>query len=223
MIISYRSIPYRLGAPQASLPVVLHGGGLHSSLFHLPHFLRLPWTSRLHVARSSLRLQPHQQPPPWQASSGYPGLCGSVTAQASPEEPLCHSVLRLLLHIPCQYILQDPWQVPPPYWLFLAFVASATYISLVWGAFCFLPLILALKMLPGGRAEMSSPSQTMWRPFLPWPSESHTQKPGGSNPLLVNTAPSTLSVNQGPIPGKIAEIGYSAGMGELDQHQGNLP
>lgn len=70
---------------------------------------------------------------------------------------------------------------------------------------------------------MSSPSQTMWRPFLPWPSESHTQKPGSSNPLLVNTAPSTLSVNQGPIPGKIAEIRYSAGMGELDQHQGNLP
>ena len=115
--------------------------GLHSSLFHLPHFLRLPWTSRLHVARSSLRLQPHQQPPTWQASSGYPGLCGSVTAQASPEEPLCCSVLRPLLHISCQHIQPDPWKFSPSYWLFLPFVASATYISLVWGAFCFLPLI----------------------------------------------------------------------------------
>lgn len=176
MIISYRSISYRFDAAQASLPVVQHVGGLRSSLFHLTHFLRLPWTSRLHVARSSLRLQPHQQPPPWQVSSGYPGICGSVTAHTSPEnlfavQPCCHFSM---FH---QCIQQDPWQVPSPYWLFLTFVASAIYISLVWGAFFPTPN-LTLTMLPGGRAEMSSPSQTMWRPFLPWPSESHTQKPG---------------------------------------------
>lgn len=91
------------------------------------------------------------------------------------------------------------------------------------GCFLFPTPNLALKMLPGGRTEMSSPSQTMWRPFLSWPSENHIQKPGSSNPLLVNTAPSTLSVNQGPIPGKIAEIRYQCRDGRAGQHQGNLP
>lgn len=67
---------------------------------------------------------------------------------------------------------------------------------------------------------MSSPSQIMLKPFLLWPSESHTQKPGSFNPLLVNTALPSLGENQGHSPGKIT--GISAETEELDQHQGDL-
>ena len=70
--------------------------------------------------------------------------------------------------------------------------------------------------------EMYSPPQTMLRPFLLWPLKNHMQKPGSSNPLLVNTALGTLGVNRDLSQDESQKSDLSAGTEKLNQQQENL-
>lgn len=133
----------RLDATQTSSPVVLHVGGLHSFLVRLTCFLRLPWTSGLHVAGSSLRLQPYLVNQLWLS---WP--CCFSHCPALGETIL----LFIPAAVPC---LWSVYPVGPLAGLssllaVLAFVASATPVSLVMSR-CLAPTPnLALKMPPGG-------------------------------------------------------------------------